>query len=102
MGHLNMIRQGLQSTKEKPFDTDLEDKITTDVLYFTTVEPSTTKEVKIYADVSPTLQAGKKIDDKAKNISSNRHEILLGQRQNPTNHFQIFWEEGKKTWHTMS
>ena len=27
MGHLHMRRQGLQSTKEKPPDTDLEDKI---------------------------------------------------------------------------
>ena len=46
-----MRRQGLQSTKEKPPDTDLENKITTNVVYFTTVEPSTTKEGKIYSDL---------------------------------------------------
>ena len=51
MGHLHMRRQGLQSTKEKPPDTDLENKITTNVVYFTTVEPSTTKEGKIYSDL---------------------------------------------------
>ena len=39
-----MIRQGLQSTKQKPPGTDLEDKITTNVVYCTTVELSTTKE----------------------------------------------------------
>ena len=47
MGHFHIKRQGLQSTKEKPPDTDLEDKITTNVLYFTTVETSTTKEGNI-------------------------------------------------------
>ena len=33
---------------------------------------------------------------KAKNISSNRHEILLVQRQSPKKPFHIIWEEGKK------
>ena len=42
MGHLNMRKQRLQQTKDKPPDTDLEDKITTNVLYCTTVEPITT------------------------------------------------------------
>ena len=44
-----MRRQGLQSTKEKPPDTDLEDKIKTNVVYCTTVDPSTTEEDKIYS-----------------------------------------------------
>ena len=43
-----MRRQGLQWTKEKPTDTDLEDKTKKNVVYCTTVEPSTTKEGKIY------------------------------------------------------
>ena len=51
MGNLHNIRQGLQSNKEKPPDTDLEDKITTNVVDFKTVEPSTNKEGKIYSDL---------------------------------------------------
>ena len=47
MGHLQMIRKGLQSINEKPNDTDLEDKIKINVLYWTNVENSTTKEGKI-------------------------------------------------------
>ena len=47
MGQLHMRKHGLQSTKEKPPDTDLEDKIKMNVVYFTTVDPSTTKEGKI-------------------------------------------------------
>ena len=31
-----------------------------------------------------------------KNIHSNRHDILLGMRQNMKNNFYIFWDEGKK------
>ena len=57
MGHLNMRRQGLHSTKVKPPDTDLEDRIK-NVACCTTVDPSTTKEgefTKIYADGSPPL-----------------------------------------------
>ena len=46
-----MRRQGLKSTKETPPDTDLKDNIKTNVLYFTTVDPSTTKEGKIYSDL---------------------------------------------------
>ena len=44
-----MRRQGSQLTKEKPPDTDLEDKIKNNVVYFTNVNPSTTKEGKIYS-----------------------------------------------------
>ena len=51
MGHLHMRRQGLQSTKEKPPDTDLEEKIKTNVLFSTNVDPKATKEVKIYSDL---------------------------------------------------
>ena len=43
MGQLHTRRQRLQSTREKPPDTDLEDKIKTNVVFGTTVEPSTTK-----------------------------------------------------------
>ena len=55
MGHLHTRRQGLQQTKYKPPDTDLEYKIKTNVVYFTTVEPSATKEVKIYSDQCESL-----------------------------------------------
>ena len=61
MGHLNMRRQGIKSTKEKPHDTDLEDNIKTNVVFCKTVDPSTTKERKathICADGSPPLQVG--------------------------------------------
>ena len=37
MGHLQMIRQGLKSTIDKPQDTDLEDKSKTNVVFCTTV-----------------------------------------------------------------
>ena len=48
---MHMRKQGLESTKEKPPDKDLEYNITTSVVYCTTVEPSTTKEGKIYSDL---------------------------------------------------
>ena len=51
MGHLHIRRQGLKLTKEKPPDTDLEDKIKTNVVYCTDVEPRKTKEGKIYSDL---------------------------------------------------
>ena len=51
MGHLHMRRQRLQSTKDKPPDTDLEEKIKTNVVYCTTVDPSTTKKDRIYSDI---------------------------------------------------
>ena len=50
MGHLHTRRQGLQSTKKKPPDKDLEDKIK-NLVFCTTVEPSTFKEGKIYSDL---------------------------------------------------
>ena len=56
-----MRRKGLQSTKDKPPDTDLEDNIKTNVVVFTTLDPITTKEGKIYLDLCrryPPLQAG--------------------------------------------
>ena len=56
MGHLHMRRQGLKSTKDKPPDTDLEEKITVNVVYYTTVEPSTSTQ--IYSEFSPSLQSG--------------------------------------------
>ena len=49
MGHLYMRIQGLQLIKEKPPDTDFEENIKTNVVYCTTVDPSTTKEGKIYS-----------------------------------------------------
>ena len=51
MGHLHIRIQGLQLTKEKPPYTELEYNIKTNVVYCTTVEPSTTKEGKIYSDI---------------------------------------------------
>ena len=47
MEHLHMRRQGLQSTKKKPPDTDLKYKIKMNFVYFKTVDPSTTKEGNI-------------------------------------------------------
>ena len=49
MGHLHMRRQGLKSTKEKPLDTDLEDKIKTNVVFCTTLDPITNIEGSIYS-----------------------------------------------------
>ena len=49
MGHFHMRRQGLQSAKDNSPDTGLYNKITNNVVYFTTVDPSTTKEGKIYS-----------------------------------------------------
>ena len=46
-----MRRQGLQSTREKPPDIDLEEKCKKYVVFCTTVEPSTTKEGKIYSNI---------------------------------------------------
>ena len=47
MGHIHMRRQALKSTKEKPTDTDLEDKIK-NVVFCTTLELSTMKEIIVY------------------------------------------------------
>ena len=55
MGNLHTIRQGLQTTKEKPPDIELEENIKMNVMYCTTVYPSTTKEVKIYSDLCGRL-----------------------------------------------
>ena len=46
-----MRRQGLQSTKEKPPDTNLEENIKNNVVYFTTVDSIITKEGNIYSDI---------------------------------------------------
>ena len=51
MGHIHIRRQGLQSTKDKPPDTDPEDKIKTNVVFCTTVDSSTTNEGRIYSDL---------------------------------------------------
>ena len=51
MEHLHMRIQGLQSTKEVPPDTDLEYKIKQNLVFCTTVDPSTTMEGKIYSDI---------------------------------------------------
>ena len=55
MGHIHMRRQGLESTKEEPPNTYLEDKIKTNVVIFTKVGPRTTKEGKIYSDICGQL-----------------------------------------------
>ena len=49
MGHLHTRRQGLKSTKEKSPDKYLEDKINTNVVFCTPIDPSTTKEGKNYS-----------------------------------------------------
>ena len=46
-----MRRQGIQSTIEKPPDTDLEDKCKTNVVFYTTVDLSKTKEGGMYFDI---------------------------------------------------
>ena len=49
MVHLHVRIQRLKSTKKKPHHTYLEDKIKTNVVFCTTVDSSTTKEVKFYS-----------------------------------------------------
>ena len=51
IGHLYMIIKGIKSTKDKTPDTYLEDNIKINVVFSTTVEPSTTKEGKTYSDL---------------------------------------------------
>ena len=46
-----MRRQGLQSTKEKPPDKNLEENIKNNLVYCPTLETSKTKEGKIYSDL---------------------------------------------------
>ena len=55
MEHLHTRRQRIQSTKEKPPDTDLEYQIKTNIVFYTTVYPSTTKEGNIYSDLCGRL-----------------------------------------------
>ena len=61
MAYLHTRRKGMQSTIEKPPDTDLEDKRKTNVAFCTTVDPITTKEggfTQIYVDYYPSHQLG--------------------------------------------
>ena len=51
IGHLHMRIQGLQSTKEKHPDTDLEENNKTNLVFCTTLDHSTTKEGNIYSDL---------------------------------------------------
>ena len=56
-----MRRQGIHSTKVKPPDTDLEDKIKKNVVFCRTVDPSQKKKEKftqVYAYGSSPLQVG--------------------------------------------
>ena len=46
-----MIIKGLKSTKDKPQEIDLEDKIKTNVVFCTTVDPVTTEKGKFYSDI---------------------------------------------------
>ena len=55
MGHLYMRRKGLQSKKVKPPDTDMEDKIKTNVAFCATVDLRTTKEGNVYSDLCGKL-----------------------------------------------
>ena len=64
MGHLHMKRKELRLNRDKPPDTDLEDKNKTNVVFCTTVDPSTTKEEKIlrYMQTLPhQIKQGKQI-----------------------------------------
>ena len=51
MGHLHMIQQWVQSTRNKPPDTDLEDKCKSNVYFYTTVDPIKTKEGHFWSDL---------------------------------------------------
>ena len=51
MGQLHIRGQGLKSTREKPPDTDLEEKSKNNVVICTTVDHSTNKEGKFYSDL---------------------------------------------------
>ena len=51
MVHLHMRIQVLQSTREKPPDTDLEYKCNTNVFFVTTADPSTMNEGKHYSNL---------------------------------------------------
>ena len=55
MEHLQTKQQGLQSTRKKTQDTYLKDTCKTNVVFFPTVNPSTTKEGKIYSDLCVRL-----------------------------------------------
>ena len=48
MGHPHIRRKGLQSTRKKPLETDLENKWETNVVFLNTVDPSKTKGSKFY------------------------------------------------------
>ena len=55
MGHLHMRIQGLKSTRDIPQDKDMKYKSKTNLVFYTTVDPSTMKEGKfthIYEDSS--------------------------------------------------
>ena len=63
MGNLHMRGQGIQSTKDKPPYTELEDTIKTNGVFCTTVEPSTMKKWKMYSDICrrfPTTSSRRK------------------------------------------
>ena len=51
MGHLQIIRQGLQSTRNKTPNTELEDKFNTNVFFCTIVYPITSQEGNIYSNL---------------------------------------------------
>ena len=60
--------QGLKSTKDKPPDTHLEDKSKTNV----TVDPSTTKEGKVYSYLS-----GRLLTTSSKYIYTSKSSIYM-------------------------
>ena len=63
MGHLHVRRQVLQSTKEKPPESEMEDKIKKKfhiAQLCNLAQPKIARSTQIYAEVSPPLQAGVK------------------------------------------
>ena len=59
MGHLHIRIQRLQSTRDKPTDADLEDKIKKNIVFCTTKDPSKMKRgnfTQIYVNASPLDQ----------------------------------------------
>ena len=51
MGQLHIRQQGIQSNRNKTPDTDPEDKWKTNVVFYTTVDPGTSKEGEFYSNL---------------------------------------------------
>ena len=64
MGQPHIIRQELKSIREKPPDTYLEDKSKKNVMFCTSVDPSTTKEENFYSVLCKRIPATSRIGNK--------------------------------------